>query len=646
MQESGGNQAGARPRTYEFGPFRLDTSAHTLTREGEEVSLAPKLFDILRLLVEADGQTVDKDQFMAAVWADSVVEEGSLTRSISRLRATLGVVGTDETYIKTVARRGYRFVASVREVPPGDKETEAAAPAAPAAVDAPTADVVAAPTGGSPAQLPGRIRLAILVVMALAGAGLVWGFLLHDRPTTPDPGTLRSLAVLPFQGLDDQASGEGLGLGLADSLITRLSNQSRLTVRPTSSVRQFAGPSVDALAAGRALAVDAVLEGTIRRVDDRYRVNVRLIDVASGRPSWGNTFDEPSLNLLVLEDRLAERLASASSLALTSTSRDARGTASPEAYEAYLRGRFLTFKLARESFKQARTYLDRAIALDSGFARAHSALAYLHVNTVDLVAPPREAFTAAKAAVARALALDPRLPDALATSAMIEWQYEWNWAEAERKFKQALDLDPSDPFVRSQYAFFLASMGRAEESITESDRVIALDPLTVDFGATSAMAHLWARRFTEAAERSQRISAVDSQYWVAVAVLGRALEGQGAFDRAIAAHQRALTIDGSRPEALMDLGRAQARAGRRADAERTRSDIEDFGRREYSAPFHLAVVDAALGHTDRAFEELDQAIAARSWYATWLLVDPSLDPLRKDPRFAQRLERVGFTARR
>ena len=459
MQESGGNRPG-RPRAYQFGPFRLDTAAHTLSREGDEVPLAPKLFDILQLLVEADGQTVDKDHFMAAVWSDSVVEEGSLTRSISRLRATLGVVGTDETYIKTVARRGYRFVAPVREVAPAGKETEA---------DVPAADVVAGPPAGSPAPPLRRVRHAVLVLMAVAAAALVWRVLLYDRPASPGPGTPRSLAVLPFQGLDEQSSGEGLGLGLADSLITRLSNQSRLAVRPTSAVRQFAGPSVDAVAAGRTLAVDAVLEGTIRRVDDRYRVNVRLIDVASGRPSWGSTFDEPSLNLLVLEDRLAERVASASSLALNSTARDARGTASAEAYEAYLRGRFLTFKLARESFTQARAYIDRAIALDPGFARAHSALAFLHINTVDLVAPPREAYTAAKAAVARALALDPLLPDALVTSAMIEWQYEWNWAEAERKFKQALDLGPADPFVRSQYAFFLASMGRVEESITEAN---------------------------------------------------------------------------------------------------------------------------------------------------------------------------------
>jgi DNA-binding winged helix-turn-helix (wHTH) protein/TolB-like protein/Flp pilus assembly protein TadD len=629
MQDSGGNRAIDTPRVYEFGPFRLDASAHTLQRDGVDVPLAPKLFDILRLLVEAEGQTVDKDQFMAVVWADSVVEEGSLTRSISRLRSTLGVVGTDETYIKTVARRGYRFVAPVRAL--GRRE------------EAPIADVVEAPATQPPPPRRGRVQLAVLLVVALAGAGLVWRILLYDRPAASPPGTVRSLAVLPFQGLDDQSSGEGLGLGLADALITRLSNQSRLAVRPTSAVRRFAGPAVDSVAAGRALSVDAVLEGTIRRVDDRYRVSVRLIDVAKGTPSWGNTFDEPSLNLLVLEDRLAERLASALSLALTSPAKGSTGgTSSPEAYESYLRARFLTFKLVRESFAQARAYLDRAIAIDPGFARAYSALAYLHINTVDLVAPPREAFTAAKAAVARALAIDPALPDALATAAMIEWQYEWNWSEAERKFTQALDLEPSDPFVRSQYAFFLASMGRAEESITESERTIALDPMTLDYGVTNAMTFLWARRFAEAAERSQRIAAVDSQYWLAVVVLGRALEGQGAFDRAIAAHQRALTLDGSVPEALMDLGRAQALAGRRADAERTRRDLEAFGKREYGAPFHLAVVDAALGHTDRAFEELDQAIDARSWYATWLLVDPSLDPLRKDPRFAARLQRVGF----
>lgn len=615
---------------YVFGPFRLDTPAHTLTRDGVDVPLPPKLFDVLRLLLEADGQTVDKDRFMTVVWSDAVVEEGSLTRSVSRLRSILGEGASDEEYIKTVARRGYRFAAPVSRVA---RE--------PVASDVPPVPfgAISAPIAPASSARP-RWRIIAIAGTAAAIALAAWWFIPQRAPAT----TPQSLAVLPFQGLDAAASAGELGLGLADSLITRLANQPGLTVRSTNAVRDFTGPDVDAVDVGRRLAVDRVLEGTVRRVEGKYRVSARLIDVSTGEAAWGSTFDEGSLNLLAVEDRLTERVANALAIALTPGRRDTHGlTTNPEAYEAYLRGRFLAFKLASEAFAESRASLDRAIALDPAFARAHSALAFLHIQTVDLVAPPRVAFAAARVAVTRALELDPRLADAHATLGMIEWQYEWNWAEAERHFRQAIDLDPNDPFTRSQYAFFLASMGRAEESIVESDRACELDPLALDFGVTNSVVLLWARRFADAEKRAEHFGRIDSHFWLFAVVHGRALEGQGRFDEAITEYRRALKLEGSMPEALMDLGRAQARAGRRAEAAGARQELEAFGRRAYAAPFHLAVIDAALGETDRAFEELDRAIESRSWYVTWLQVDPSLDPLRNDPRFAVRLQRAGFT---
>jgi DNA-binding winged helix-turn-helix (wHTH) protein/TolB-like protein/Flp pilus assembly protein TadD len=617
---------------YEFGPFRLDGSAHTLLRDGVTVPMPPKLFDVLRVLVEARGATVPKERFMAEVWADTAVEDGSLTRSISRLRSILGDGPGDERFIVTVSRRGYRFAAPVQDL----------APDAPAAAPTPVL-TAAAPATPVPATLPSSVprrRVTWRAAAGMLGAVIVVALAVARYPARATP---RSLAVLPFQGLAEDPSGAALGLGLADSLITRLANDNAVTVRPTSAIHAFAGPSVDPVAAGRALAVDAVVEGTVRRIGETYRVNIRLIEVASGAPSWGHTFDEGSLNLIAVEDRLAERVAESLSLALRPASRSEAGTTKPDAYEAYLRGRFLSFQLSKESFTLSQRYLNQAITLDPGFARAHAALAYLHVNTVDLVAPPREAFAVARVAVTRALALDPRLAEAHVTLAMIDWQHAWDFVAAERGFRTALDLDPTSAFVRSQYAFFLASMGRGAESIAESERARATDPLTVDIGVTNALTFLWARRFPEAAERSARVMNTDPNYWLAAVVHGRALEHHGDYEGAIGAYRRALRLAGAMPEAAMDLGRAQARAGHRADALATLRDLEQFGQREYAAPFQLAVILAALGERDRAFQELDRAIDARSWYMTWLKVDPSLDPLRADPRFDERLRRVGFT---
>jgi DNA-binding winged helix-turn-helix (wHTH) protein/TolB-like protein len=615
---------------YEFGPFQLDLARHVLCRDGVETPLTPKLFDLLVILVEARGHTVDKERLMSAVWPDAIVEDGSLPRSISRLRDALGEESGSEQFIKTVARRGYRFAAPVREVVP----TQAEAPEAVIDVEMPTVE-------SRPHRAWAPIAGGVLLAVAL---GLLVIFLWTGRAATRTP---RSLAVLPFQSLEDDQAAEALGFGLADSLITRLANQDRLIVRPTNSVSRFTGAGSDSIAAGRALAVDAVLEGTVRSLKGQHRVSARLIDVRTGTPLWGTTFDETSDNLLAVEDRLAVRLSEALSLVLQARSgQSGAQTTSTEAYEAYLRSRFLSFKLTEGAFERARAELTRALELDPTFARAHQALGYLLVNTVDLRMPAREAYPAAKREVSAALALDPSLADAHATMALINWQYEWDFAAADRAFSRALGLDSSNAFVRSQYAFFLASMGRSEEALAEGDRARSLDPVSVDVGIANATTYYWARRYPETADRIARVRSLDPTHWLAATIEGRALEQQGAIEKALEVYERAVRLDGAQPEVLMDIGRAHARLGHRAEAERVLADLDAFGARAFAAPFQIAVVSAALGDKERAFAALDQAIAVRTWYVTWLAVDPSLDPLRSDPRFAERLRRVGFAQSR
>jgi DNA-binding winged helix-turn-helix (wHTH) protein/TolB-like protein/Tfp pilus assembly protein PilF len=626
-----------RPAVYEFGPFRLDRARHTLYRDGVETPLTPKLFDLLLTLVEARGATVDKDLLLARVWPDAVVEEGSLTRSISRLRTVLGEPAGSEQYIRTMSRRGYQFVAPIREPvgathaspEPESPEPEGATHASPLPLAAPPPTRHAWWWIGAGAAI---VAVAVVVFLRWIPIG---GQAPPDRP--------KSVAILPFQVVDEDPSSDALGLGLADSLITRLANQERLTVRPTSAITRFAGRAVDSAAAGRELSVDIVLEGTLRRIDGRHRLTARLIDTSNGSQIWGSTFDETSTSLLTVEDRLASRLAEALPIALVSRGRSGgHGTASPEAYEAYLRGRFLSFRLTPDAFAEAQKHLALAIARDPAFARAYEAVAYLHVNTVDLVAPPHQAYPAAKAAVTRALELDPMLADAHSTLALILWQYDWDFAAAEREFRRAVELDPGGAFARSQQGFFLGAMGRAAESVEATDHARSLDPLSTDVGVANAITYYWARRYTEAADRIARVRGLDASLWLVSVISGRALEGQGRLDEAIAVYEQAITLDGALPEALMDLGRAYARAGRRADAERVLADLRAFGAKAYAAPFHAAVIQTALGNKTLAFAELEHAFTARSWYMTWLAVDPALDPLRSDPRFAALLKRVGF----
>lgn len=617
---------------YEFGAFRLDPSRHALYRDGVETPLTPKMFDLLVILVEARGRTVDKEELLASVWPDAIVEEGSLPRTISRLRLALGEESGNETFIKTVARRGYRFVASVQVVPGGD-------PVAAAGND-PSPLEPAAPEALSPieAAWPARVPVLRLVLTGLAIGLLGIGVWLWTGRADARP---RSLAVLPFQSLDRDATSEALGFGLADSLITRLANQDALVVRPTSAVSRYAAGNVESMAAGRALAVDAVLEGSVRVVSGQHRVSARLVDVASGRQLWGTTFDETASTLLAVEDRLVARLSAALSIALDARPRHTgAATTNPEAYEAYLRSRFLTFKLTEASYRLARSELMRAIELDPEFARAHQALGYLSVTTVELLAPAREAYPLAKQEVSRALALDPELADAHATMALIHWQFDWDAAAADRAFRRALELDGNNAFARSQYAFFLSAAGRREEALAQAERARSLDPVSVDVGLSSASAYYWARRYAEAADLIARVRSLDSSHWLAAALEGRTLEQQGSIGQALAVYERAVTLEGAQPEVLMDLGRAHARLGHRAEAGQVLRDLEAFSSRAFPAPFQIAVVHAALGERDRAFAALDEALEARSWYMTWLPVDPSLDPVRADPRFAALLQRM------
>jgi DNA-binding winged helix-turn-helix (wHTH) protein len=234
---------------YEFGPFQLNATMRLLLREEKEVSLTPKLFDTLLLLVEHSGEVMERQELIQAVWHDACVEEGNLSTTIYTLRKALGDTRAVAAYIATVPRRGYRFIAPVKRV---------------------TAD-----------------------------------------PPTPVNPVINSLAVLPFKSLGGETAKTGLGLGITDALITRLSNLRQLSVYPTSAIRKYNGWEQDAVVAGRELDADAVVEGNIQWADERVRVTVQLVDVGAGTPLWAAPFDEPFTDIFSIEDAISQRVAEA-----------------------------------------------------------------------------------------------------------------------------------------------------------------------------------------------------------------------------------------------------------------------------------------------------------------------------------------------
>jgi DNA-binding winged helix-turn-helix (wHTH) protein/TolB-like protein len=306
---------------YCFGPFRLDPAERRVLRGGDAIPMAPKVFDTLLVLVEARGRLVGKDALMARVWPGTFVEDVNLARNISLIRKTLGEQD-GQKYVETVPKCGYRFVAPVRTAETGDgvaPARESVAPQDDAPVPGPPerrCDMAPPPAGNRfprRAGWGGAARARAVTVAAFVftatGTWMVWPE--QDTGSAANDAPIRSLAVLPFTPLALAGAGDYLSVGLADTVITRLIRTHGVVVRPTSTVYRYAGQPVDTLTAGRALKVDAVLEGSIQRTDHQIRLSVRLVRVADGKPIWGEVLDEDATELFELEDRMAARLADA-----------------------------------------------------------------------------------------------------------------------------------------------------------------------------------------------------------------------------------------------------------------------------------------------------------------------------------------------
>jgi len=314
-------------RFYEFGPFVLNPAEHTLLRHGEPFPLRPKVFDTLLVLVKNSGHLVEKDELMRAVWPGQFVEEGNLNKTISMLRQALGESAEGNHFIETVPKRGYRFIAPVRERVDESSEIifEQSGVSRTVEISEYSHDAGddlrparALPAAKPPASVWRSTRAVALLAVLLVAATAVFAYFALARRTKPlDKSQIKSIAVLPFKRLDTADDAERLGIGMADTLITRLSNLRQLSVRPTRDVMKYENGEDDIAAAGRALEADAVLDGSIQRVGDRLRVTVRLVHTESKSQIWAAQFDEGFTGIFAVQDAISEQVAQALSLNLS-----------------------------------------------------------------------------------------------------------------------------------------------------------------------------------------------------------------------------------------------------------------------------------------------------------------------------------------
>lgn len=584
--------------SYEFAGFLLDPAEQLLVREnGEPVPLTPKAFLTLLVLLQNSGRTVGKEELLREVWPGTFVEEGNLTVTIFMLRRSLGEGKNEhQKYIKTVPRRGYRFVAPVREMPSLE-----------------------------PSRMKERHT-----AQGAAGA--------EERV---------SVAILPLLNMSGDASAEYLSDGITESIINSLSQLPSLRVLARSTVFRYKGLDVDPQSVGREMNVRAVLTGRLIQLDDNLIIRTELVDTENGWQLWGEQYNRKTSDLLSVQEEISRQISEKLRTKLSGEEEQRlakRPTTSTEAYQTYLKGRFHWNKRTQEGIERGIDYFKEAIALDPSYALAYAGLAdsYALLGAVEYAAlSPGEAMQQAREATLKALSIDDTLAEAHASLAYVRI-FDWNWPEAEREYRRSIELNPSYATARHWYAHYLTAMGRQTEAVAEMSIARELDPLSLPINAGMGWHYYLTRQYDEAIREYHKTLELNENFYMAHFLLGMALEQVGRYDEALDAYRRAISLSGSSPAMLAAPGHAYAMLGRADEARRVLAELHALSARRFVSPYHIAVIHAALGETDQAFDWLARACDAQSEALIWFALDPMLDPLRPDPRFHTIITRIGL----
>jgi serine/threonine protein kinase/tetratricopeptide (TPR) repeat protein len=465
-------------------------------------------------------------------------------------------------------------------------------------------------------------------------------------PTIPNQ---KSIAVLPFKILDateDAETGEGkfLGIGLADALITRLSNVRQFLVSSTSSILKYGERIEDSLTAGAELRVQYVLDGSIIKTNTRIRISVQLLSVSEQTTIWAERFDEDLIDVLTLEDKISAKVAESLVPHLTTGERqklEKRGTDLPKAYEAYLRGRFYRNMFTDESLTKAFAAYREAISYDPEYALAYAGIADYYIWLgVGGVVPPTDSYPLAKDAALRAIEIDNGLGEAYASLAFAQICGDYNWIEAEKNAVRAVWLNPNYSVARLWYSYILLTIGRFDEGLAQAKRAVELDPMTYLTHHVLALNYFMARRFDEAVEQVNINVKNFPGIGMAYHLQSWFLRNLGKYEESLNAIQRAIELLGDSLFAQISHAQALAAAGRRDETEKVLERVFEKGKSQYLSYYQVAIVYAYLNEKNKALAALERSYEDREGWLIWLRVEPSLDKLRREPRFANLQKKV------
>ncbi|MCM3902784.1 MAG: winged helix-turn-helix domain-containing protein [Pyrinomonadaceae bacterium] len=661
---------------YEFGRFRLDARERVLLRDRDLVPLTPKVFEILLALVEQSGHVVEKDDLMKRVWPDTFVEEGNLTQNVSLLRKALGETPGGVQFIETISRRGYRFVATVREATEngtnhaansndlaerdngnefnfGAVEPLAESPE-PVKADSngswfpggqPAWGGDAVPNGAVEVKAPVISRASSLstrfgkqgIVFALGILLIALASVVYftGRGKAGAGGPIESIAVLPF--VDEAAGAETdyLNDKIAESLINSLSKLPKLRVVPRSMVANYKGQNIDPRTVGRELNVRAVVTGRVRRHGDTISIQADLIDLENVAQIWGQIYDRKLADILIVQDDIARNIFENLRLRLNVEEKKQL-----EAYRLYLKGRNSWNKRTPSELQQAIEYFQQAIDTDSNYAPPYAGLADCYnMLVVYGASQPSEGFPKAKAAAIKALEIDESLAEAHSSLAFIKFRWDRDRVEAERGFLQAIKLQPSYAPAHQWYSSYLVALERFDEAIAEATRTQELEPLSFTASAHLGWILYLSGQNDRAIEQGTKILELDPNAFPALRYRGLAYEQKGMYKEAIGDFQKGVKLSGS-PLMLALLGHAYAVSGQKAAAQDVLKELLDLQGRRYVSPYTIAAIYAGLGEKDQAFKWLDKAEEERDIWLMNLKVDPVFKTIRSDARFPDLLVRT------
>lgn len=630
-----------------FAAFELDLRTGELRRSGVRIHLSDQPFQVLRTLLDRPGDLVTREELRQRLWAaETFVDfERGLNAAVRRLRDALGDSADVPRFVETLPRRGYRFIAPVSRQPePGKAE-----PLVPEIAD-----------GASPAPAITAARRPILTSgrMSIAGIPVVFAVLLWASgsflkyPATQSPAATHRfmLAVLPFQNMTGDPDQEYISDGMTEELISQLGrlDPSRLGVIARTSVMPLKNAAKPADRIASDLGVSYLLEGSVRTTADRIGITARLIETGTGSQLWAGQYERDVSDLLTLQREVAEAIVSQITTNLgvsrSNVNADARRhSAAPEAYEHYLRGRYHLVRDTSDGVHKALEHFQKAIDLDGSYALAYSGLADAYASLGEAgFRPMRDAYLLARAAALKALALDDLLGEAHNSLAQITADYYWEWADADRHFRRAIELNPNDETALRNYSFYLACMRRHPESIAFAERSRRLNPVSPVAQFQVAMNLYLARRYDDAIAEAAATLDLAPDFGAAHVLLGRVYVAQDRPDRAVGELERAHVLMGPRPDVITPHAYVLARAGRQLEARAMLDELRRFSQPRDPAPIRIAFLHIGLGETDRAFEWLNKAIDARDWQVALLNIEPAFDTLRSDQRFGALVERVGL----